>query len=94
MQRAQKALNTFMGSLAAVFAFVWILLNILLHFVVIRPIKAMAEKADAISTSKGDIEIAEFEVKGKDEMASLASSFNRMQRSLASAMKILRQQRQ
>jgi protein-histidine pros-kinase len=92
MQRAQKALDTFMGSLAAVFLFVWVLLNILLHFVVIRPIKMMAEKADAIS--KGQIDVPEFDVKGKDEVASMASSFNRMHRSLASALKLLKQQRQ
>lgn len=89
MARAQKALYTFMASLAGVFIFVWILLNVLLHFVVIRPIKAMAEKADTIS--KGQIDVPEFDVKGKDEVASLSASFNRMQRSLASAMKILKQ---
>jgi protein-histidine pros-kinase len=92
MQRAQKALNTFMGSLAAVFLFVWVLLNILLHFVVIRPIKMMAEKADSIS--KGQIDVPEFDVKGQDEVASMASSFNRMHRSLASALKLIKQQRQ
>jgi len=91
MQRAQKALYTFMASLAGVFVFVWVLLNVLLHFVVIRPIKSMAEKADTIS--KGQIDIPEFDVKGKDEVASMASSFNRMHRSLASALKMLKQQK-
>jgi protein-histidine pros-kinase len=91
MQRAQKALYTFMASLAGVFVFVWVLLNVLLHFVVIRPIKLMAEKADTIS--KGQIDVAEFDVKGKDEVASMASSFNRMHRSLASALKMLKQQK-
>ena len=91
MQRAQKALYTFMASLAGVFVFVWVLLNVLLHFVVIRPIKVMAEKADTIS--KGQIDVPEFDVKGKDEVASMASSFNRMHRSLASALKMLKQQK-
>jgi len=91
LQRAQKALYTFMGSLAAIFVFVWALLNVLLHFVVIRPIKSMADKADTIS--KGQIDVPEFDVKGKDEVASMASSFNRMHRSLASALKMIKQQK-
>jgi HAMP domain-containing protein len=91
MQRAQKALYTFMASLTGVFVFVWVLLNVLLHFVVIRPIKLIAEKADTIS--KGQIDVPELDVKGKDEVASMASSFNRMHRSLSSALKMLKQQK-
>lgn len=88
LARAEKALQTFMISLLGVFLIVWFMLNILLHFVVIRPIKQMAGKADAIS--KGDIDVPEFDVKGKDEVASMAASFNRMHRSLASALKLLK----
>lgn len=89
LARANKALNTFMVSLLGVFLIVWLMLNVLLHFVVIRPIKQMADKADTIS--KGDIDVPEFDVKGKDEVASMAASFNRMHRSLASALKLLKQ---
>lgn len=91
LARAEKALQTFMISLLGVFLIVWLMLNVLLHFVVIRPIKQMADKADSIS--KGNIDVAEFEVKGKDEVASMAASFNRMHRSLASAFKMLKQQK-
>ena len=91
LARADKAFNIFMASLTGIFAFIWLLLNVLLHFVVIKPIKEMAEKANTIS--KGQINVPEFEVKGKDEIASMASSFNRMHRSLGSAVKLIKQQK-
>jgi len=40
--------------------------------------------------SLGTSDISEFPVSGKDEIAGLAQSFNRMARSLAEAMKMLR----
>jgi len=91
LQRANKAFTIFIASLSGVFLFIWLLLNVLLHFVVIKPIKEMAEKADTIS--KGQIDVPEFDVKGKDEIASMAGSFNRMHRSLASALKLIKQQK-
>jgi protein-histidine pros-kinase len=91
LERADKALQFFMISLTAIFIFIWLLLNILLHFVVIKPVKKMAEQANVIS--KGQIEVPEFDVKGKDEISSMAESFNRMHRSLASAVKMIRQQK-
>ena len=81
-----------MLSLLVVFLIIWLMLNVLLHFVVIRPIRQMATKADTIS--KGNIDVPEFDVKGKDEVASMAMSFNRMHRSLASAFKLLKQKKQ
>jgi protein-histidine pros-kinase len=47
----------------------------------------MSEIADQIS--KGDLEVPAFDVSGKDEMATLAGSFNRMRRSLEKAMRML-----
>ncbi len=91
LERANKAFVVFMASLTGIFLVIWVLLNILLHFVVISPIKKMAEKANVIS--KGQIDVEEFDVKGKDEIASMASSFNRMHRSLGSAVKLIKQQK-
>jgi len=39
--------------------------------------------------SMGNPDVPELEVTGNDEMSALARSFNRMHRSLASAMKML-----
>ena len=47
----------------------------------------MSEAADEIS--KGNLDIPELPVQGRDEIAVLADAFNRMHRSLAKAMKML-----
>jgi len=87
LKRADEAFNVFMFSLAGVFIGIGLLLNILLHFMVIRPVTKMAKNANTFSL--GDMSVDEFNVTGKDEMASLAASFNRMHRSLKSAVKLL-----
>jgi HAMP domain-containing protein len=87
LQRADQLFTLFMGGLVAVFVVVLILLNVLLHFVVVRPVKAIARMADEVSTGQADV--PEFSPKGRDEIASLVTSFNRMRRSLENAMKML-----
>jgi protein-histidine pros-kinase len=87
LQRARSALITFMGSLIVAFLLVALLLNIMLHKIVIKPVQALSAKADAMSMGTQNVE--ELEVVGNDEMAALARSFNRMHRSLDSAMKML-----
>jgi len=84
---ANRAFVTFMGSLAAVFVAVFVALNVMLSWIIIRPISSMSEAADKVST--GDFDIAEFNEKGKDEVSVLAASFNRMRRSLQQAMKLI-----
>jgi nitrate/nitrite-specific signal transduction histidine kinase len=66
---------------------VMVLLNLLLNMIVISPIKRMSIQANEISM--GALDVAELAVKGKDEIATLGQSFNRMHRSLVSAMTML-----
>lgn len=87
LARAQTRLIIFMGLLAGVFAVIILILNVLLHFIVIRPVMRMASIAEAVSLGQGDVE--EYEKKGRDEIASLSVSFNRMRRSLDSALQLL-----
>jgi len=87
LRNAQRAFTTFMASLAAVFVVVFIVLNIMLSWLIVRPIRRMSQAADRIST--GDFGEAEFNEKGKDEMSVLGSSFNRMRRSLEKAMQMI-----
>lgn len=87
LNRANSIFVTFIGGVVLIFAVVMVLLNILLHFSVIRPIRAMSDMAVKVST--GEAGDAEFTVSGKDEISSLAQSFNRLKRSLSSAMKML-----
>ncbi|MES2191068.1 MAG: DUF3365 domain-containing protein [Pseudomonadota bacterium] len=84
---ADRAFKTFMMSLAAVFAVVFVVLNIMLSWLIVRPIRKMSQSADKIST--GDFDVPEFADGGKDEMSVLGSSFNRMRRSLQKAMQMI-----
>lgn len=87
LERAQKTFMTFMGALVAVFLALAVVLNLMLHYIVIKPVRAMSAKADEISL--GDLSVEELNVKGNDEIASLGRSFNRMHRSLNNAVKML-----
>ncbi|HEX4326026.1 MAG TPA: DUF3365 domain-containing protein [Burkholderiales bacterium] len=85
--RADAAFRTFMLSLAAIFVAIFVVLNLMLMFIVVNPVRKLASVADEVSLGK--IDTAEFTVKGRDEIAVLAQSFSRMKKSLAQALKML-----
>ena len=87
LARAQQTFTTFMILLTGVFVLLLVLLNILLHFVVIRPVTRMSVIASEVSMGKPDV--PEYVRHGSDEIASLSQSFNRMRLSLENAMKML-----
>lgn len=87
LDRASQLFMIYLGGLGAVFAVTLLLLNLVLHFVIIRPIRRMSAIAEQVSL--GDSEAPAFAATGRDEIASLAKSFNRMRRSLANAMQML-----
>jgi methyl-accepting chemotaxis protein len=87
LQNAERAFATFMASLAIVFVAVFVVLNVMLSWLIVRPIRKMSESADKIST--GEFGEPEFNEKGGDEIAVLGSSFNRMRRSLEKAMQMI-----
>ncbi len=87
LEEARLAFVVFMGLLLVMFATFIIVLNAMLKSVVIRPVTTMSEIADQVS--KGDLEVPAFDVSGKDEVATLAGSFNRMRRSVEKAMRML-----
>jgi protein-histidine pros-kinase len=87
IQSAQRAFTTFMGSLLAVFVFAFIVLNLMLSWMIIQPIRRMSQAADKVST--GDFAIEELNESGKDEISVLGASFNRMRRSLQQAMQMI-----
>jgi protein-histidine pros-kinase len=86
-KHAEEAFITFMGTLGAVFVFIILILNVMLRSVVSKPVTRMAEIADQVS--KGKMDSPEFEEGGKNEIAVLGASFNRMRRSLEKAMSML-----
>lgn len=83
----RAAVISFAIILAGIFAVFFVVLNVLLHYSVIAPIKHISAMADAVSLGE---ECGEFPVKaGKDEVASLSQSFNRMRESLRHAMAMM-----
>ncbi len=85
--KAERAFYTFMSSLLGIFVALFLILNLMLHFVVIRPLDRMAYVADAIST--GNITLMDLPSTGKDQVATLARAFNRMRRSIEMAMRLM-----
>jgi HAMP domain-containing protein len=87
LDRANDAFKVYLVALVAVFAVTMVLMNLLLHFVIVQPIRHMSAIAGEVSL--GNLDAPEFIERGRDEISSLGASFNRMRRSLANAMKLL-----
>lgn len=75
------------GSVCGIFAVLLLIINYLLSRMVISPIMAVADVAERVSM--GDNSLPEYTRPGSDEISKLLQSFNRMRRSLDSAMKLL-----
>jgi HAMP domain-containing protein len=87
IHNADRAFVAFMWSLAGVFVAVFVVLNLMLSWMIVKPIRSMSEAADKVST--GDFGRPELPARGKDEISVLAASFNRMRRSLQKAMQMI-----
>ena len=87
LQTGTHAFLMFLAALAVVFLLMMLVLNLLLQRIIIRPVRRISAMADEVSL--GNLDRAEYEVRGHDEIASLAASFNRMRRSVSNAMKLL-----
>jgi HAMP domain-containing protein len=84
---AELAFIKFMGMLAVIFLTMIILLNVMLRRIILKPVIEIATQANEISL--GNMQVNEFDENGKDELTTLAASFNRMRRSLQKAMRML-----
>lgn len=87
IKNADEALRSIIIDLAGLSGFTLIVLDLILIATVIRPVSRLAHRADEIS--KGQLAVDELPVRGRDEISSLAASFNRMLRSLQRAMRLL-----
>ena len=86
-ERAKETGLILAAALAAAFFLVLIVTNVMLTRIVIRPVTRMSKDAEQVSL--GDFSVPEYTKPGKDEISSLSASFNRMRRSLESAMKMI-----
>ena len=88
VRMAHDALKKLIAYLVGAAVLLLLILDTLLIVTVIRPVRRLSRMADEISQGRVAEEIP---VRGRDEVSVLASSFNRMQRSLTRAMKMLEQ---
>jgi protein-histidine pros-kinase len=84
---AKREFRAFMILLVAVFAAAFLVVNLLLYRLVVRPVRHMALVADRVS--QGDMSADEFPQGGALEIASVARSFERMRKSLEKALRLL-----
>ena len=87
---ASQAHRAMLASLVGIFAFILVLLNLLLWYTILRPIRRLSQMADAVSM--GDLEAPEVRLGSRDEVGVLAGSFNRMRISLVKALKLLEEE--
>jgi protein-histidine pros-kinase len=87
LARAHSILLRMMAVFALVFVVTIGVLNLLLHWLIIAPVRRMSRLADEVSL--GNMEVPEFGEANRDEIGLLARSFNRMRRSLAAAFQML-----
>jgi protein-histidine pros-kinase len=87
IRMADTGFRDFMVSLAGIFLLTLILLDVLLYFTVVRPVSRLSGMADQISL--GHFDTPELPAAGRDEISTLAGSFNRMRRSMEKALKLL-----
>ena len=87
IQRANRAFTAFMLSLAAIFVVLAVAINVMLMFLIIRPVNQLSNIASEVSL--GNLEAPDFHATAKDEIATLAESFGRMRKSLVEAIKML-----
>lgn len=84
---ARRGFRDLLVGLGAIFLLTIILIDLAMYFLVIRPLRRVSRNADVIS--KGEIDMPALQVKGRDEIAEVTASFNRMHTSLLKAFEML-----
>lgn len=84
---ADQGFRNLLMILGAIFLLTIVLIDIAMYMIVIRPLRRVSKNADIIS--KGQIDLPLLDVKGKDEIAEVTASFNRMHTSLSKAFEML-----
>lgn len=87
LKRADDSFRLFVGSLIGVFLVLGVVLNLMIWWVVVRPVTRLSALADRVS--QGELDAPEFTTASRDEIGTLAESFARMRTSVVQAMKML-----
>lgn len=89
---AQKTFISFLISLGLLFFVLFVVINIMIRKLVLKPVMVMTKMADDLS--KGNVGSEEVIFEGKDEIADLSRSFNRMRRSVIKIVQMLKKAQQ
>lgn len=84
---AERAFLSLLASLGGAALATFLVLDLFIAMVVIRPVTRLSAMAEEIS--KGTLNVPELQVRGGDEIALLTRAFNRMCRSLEKAIQLL-----
>lgn len=87
LKLARSLYITSLIALVGIFAIVLLVMNLLLHYLVIAPVKRVSAMAEAVSL--GEEQVAPYVKPGKDEISLLSVAFNRMRESLKRALDML-----
>jgi len=87
VDRANRAWLQLLLFLIGMMVLAILALDAAVYWFVIRPLKIVSDTADRVS--RGEKDVTPVRISSKDEIATVASSFNRMQVSLAKALKMV-----
>lgn len=87
VRMANEGFRNLLITLGTIFFAAIALIDIGMYYLVIQPLRRVSQSADRIST--GEIDLPPLPVSGKDEIALVTTSFNRMHTSLKKAMEML-----
>lgn len=87
LRLARRIYITSLIALMGIFAIVFVVMNLLLHYLVIAPVKRVSAMAEAVSL--GEEHVEPYIKPGKDEISQLSVAFNRMRESLKRALDLL-----
>lgn len=84
---ARTGFRNLLIGLSTIFLLTIFLIDVAMYLIVIRPLRRVSATADSIS--KGEVALPPLQVKGRDEIAEVTASFNRMHTSLKKALEML-----
>ena len=87
IELARKGLRELLFDLSAVFLLAVLLIDTGLYFIVVRPLQRISASANRIS--RGEMDLPQRVAQGKDEVAQVERSFQRMHTSLKKALDLL-----
>lgn len=87
-QLAQKTFISFLLSMATIFLILFLVINIAIRKLVLKPIMRVTHQAEQVS--KGNLRDPEIKVTGNDEIAEMSRAFNRMRRSVIKIVQMMK----